>query len=137
MKLRVIALAILLFIVVFIAAYIASTSAGYLDVSDLKKSREGTVNVIGVIHSYEIKDNTVKVVLEGRDNSKVTLKIDITLFTAAHGKPPGQWIIGKTIGIRGYYKPSYTDENLGIIEVNEILSPCKDSYKSPHAKTTS
>lgn len=136
MRLRVVALAILLFTVVFIAAYMASTSAGYLDVSELKKAREGTVNVIGTIKSYEIKEETIEITLEGKDGSKVTLKIDITLFTAAHGKPPGQWITGKTIGIRGYYKPSHTNENLGVIEVNEILSPCKESYKSPHAKTT-
>ncbi|MDM7274991.1 MAG: hypothetical protein P3X22_002550 [Thermoprotei archaeon] len=87
MRLRVVALAILLFTVVFIAAYMASTSAGYLDVSELKKAREGTVNVIGTIKSYEIKEETIEITLEGKDGSKVTLKIDITLFTAAHGKP--------------------------------------------------
>lgn len=136
MRIRLILLAFLLFIAMFVAAYIASTTRGYLDVSDLRNTGAGAVNVVGVIEDYVVEDGVLLVTLSGKDGSKVTLKISLELFTLTHGKPPGPWIIGKSIGVRGYYKPEGDGlRNLGIVEVTEILNPCHESYKSPPART--
>ncbi|MEM4962425.1 MAG: hypothetical protein QXV15_07020 [Acidilobaceae archaeon] len=135
MKGKLIVLAIVLFIVVFIAAYIASTSKGYLDVSELRGINRGYVNVIGLIADYSISGDKIEIILEGKRGGRVLLEIDLALFTSAHGKPPGPWIIGKSIGIRGYYVNSSNDNLLGVIRVDEILSPCHESYKAPPART--
>ncbi|MEM1939331.1 MAG: hypothetical protein QXI24_06035 [Acidilobaceae archaeon] len=135
MKVKIIVLAILLFIVVFIAAYVASTSRGYLDVSELKGFSGGSVNVIGLIADYSISGDKLEIILEGRRGDRVLLEIPLTLFNSAHSKPPGPWIIGKSIGIRGYYVNSSNDNLLGVIRVDEILSPCHESYKAPPART--
>ena len=136
MRVRILALAVALFAVFFVAAYIASTSRGYLDVSDLKGLRGGSVNVMGVIGGYRVEGDTLVVTLVGRDGSKVTLVMPLELFTSAHGKPPGPWILGKSIGVRGYYKPSAEGgESLGVLEVKDILNPCHESYKAPPART--
>ncbi len=136
MRLRLLALALALFTVTFIAAYIASTTQGYLDVSDLRNAGKGSVNVIGVIEGYRVEGGTLKVTLAGRGGSKVILEIPLELFTTTHGRPPGPWIIGKSIGVRGYYEPGIGDPSyLGVVKVKEILSPCHDSYKAPPART--
>jgi hypothetical protein len=136
LRLRILALALALFTVVFVAAYLASTAQGYLDVSELRRVRGGSVNVIGVIEGYSVEGGVLKVSLAGRDGSRVTLEIPVELFISAHGKPPGPWVIGKSIGVRGYYEPSLDKPGyLGVVRVKEILSPCHDSYKAPPART--
>lgn len=136
MRLRLIALSIALFTVVFIAGYMASTAQGYLDVSELRRVREGNVNVLGVIESYSVERDALLITLTGRDGSKVLLVVKVELFISAHGKPPGPWITGKSIGVRGYYESGASNPGyLGVVEVKEILSPCHDSYKAPPART--
>lgn|GEM_PF-651712 len=136
MRIRLIALALALFAVTFIAGYVASTTQGYLDVSELRKVRGGSVNVIGVIEDYRVEGGKMLVTLAGRDGSKALLVVEVELFLSAHGRPPGPWIIGKSIGVRGYYEAGAPNPGyLGVVEVREILSPCHDSYKAPPART--
>lgn len=135
MRLKLVVLSIALFTVILVAAYMASTTRGYLDVSELRGLRGGNVNVIGVIVDYRVEGDKLIVTLKGRDESKILLDVRLELFTQAHGKPPGPWIIGKSIGVRGYYRPSAGGGILGVVEVSEILSPCHESYKSPPART--
>lgn len=113
---------------------LASTSKGYLDVSDLREVNEPRrVAVDSLIVGFRVEGGDLVILLQGRDGSLVEVLMPYDMFLVVHARPPGNWMIGTEITVKGVFYPGGAGQALGYLEVEEILNPCHEAYSSPAA----
>ncbi len=122
--------------VMVVIGYLAISSSSYVDVSELKSYRDGSVvTVKGRVADTVLRPETdlVIFILEGEDGSQLYATYSLSKFISQYGAPPGHNTVEQNVVMKGVYHPSPRGKILGYMDIQEILQGCHKAYEAPPA----
>lgn len=113
---------------------LATTSSGYVDVSELAGYEEPvTVMVKGRVTNVELRphDDLVVFTLQGEGGFILEAYYSLSRFQRLYGGPPSHVAIDEEVVLRGVFYPAKQGRLVGYLEVTDILQGCHGAYGAP------
>ncbi len=123
-------------VMMVLIGYLAITSSSYVDVSELKSYRDGSVVAVkGRVADTKLnpENDLVIFVLEGEDGSQLYATYSLSKFISQYGAPPGHSTVEQNVVMKGVYHPRPQGRVLGYMDIQEILQGCHKAYEAPPA----